>query len=592
MKQLLLVLVVGFFANLLQAQSIDYTLRMTNPENHYFQVEMNIKDYKASGDITVKMPVWAPGSYLVREFAKNVNQVKAKDENGNVLPVRKTTKNAWTIQKGKAKNITVEYEVYAFELTVRTSFLDLQHGFVSGTGVFMYVDQLKNKPGNLKVIPHASFAKVNTSLPTGAGQFEYKYTDYDQLADCPIEIGNQVTFDFNAAGVKHTVALFGEGNYDVELLKVDMAKIVEAATNIYGENPNKDYTFIIHNVTQGQGGLEHCNSTTLSVNRFTYAGENYKKFLSLVAHEYFHLWNVKRFRSFELGPFNYDQEAYTSLLWVMEGFTSYYDEILLLRAGYYTEEEYLKTMQSSLNYVEGSVGSRVQSVADASFDAWIKAYRTNENSANTTMTYYTRGGLMAALFDAMLIDKFNGKKDLDGFLRYTYTEYYKNKKRGITEKEFQAELSKYYEADLSDFFNRYIYGTEVPDYAGILGKVGIEVTEVSRTSMDSGASFSTAGGKITVRAIRANSAAEKAGLSVNDELIAINNFRISTNPDAQLNTLSQGDKVQLLVSRDEQILELTFNAAAYKKPGFTLSLAKDAKAIEQRKLIHRSANVF
>ncbi|HNR86388.1 MAG TPA: hypothetical protein PKN38_07245, partial [Taishania sp.] len=310
----LIVFVSGFMAASF-SQTARYELRMENPANHYFQVDFYLKDYK-SKEIEVKLPVWAPGSYLVREFSKNLNQVRATDENGNPLQLIKKTKNAWIIKREKAKEVKVSYEVYAFELTVRTSFLDLTHGFVSGTGVFMYTEETRNKPGQLKIIPHASFSKISTALPeVGEGVVndskakEYRFENYDVLADSPIEIGNQEEFTFDAAGVKHTVAMYGWGNYDVEKLKVDMAKIVTSTTAIFGENPNKNYTFIIHNVTDGQGGLEHLNSTTLSVNRYTYEGDAYLGFLSLVAHEYFHLWNVKRLRAFELGPFDYDREV-------------------------------------------------------------------------------------------------------------------------------------------------------------------------------------------------------------------------------------------------------------------------------------------
>ena len=321
--------------------SISYELRMPKPQNHYFEVQMNIADNDEK-QIEVKMPVWTPGSYLVREFSKNVNLVKAFTKDGKTLKVSKKSKNAWLIDAGNEKNIQVKYEVYSFEVSVRTPFLDLSHGFVSGSGVFMYVEKAKNQAGSVTVFPHESFKRISTSLPLdhtakGTGQ-RFNFENYDQLVDCPMEIGNQEIFEFSAAGVLHSVAMYGDANYNVEQLKKDMAKIVEAETAVIGKNPNKKYTFIVHNVVDGQGGLEHMNSTVLSVNRWTYAGKQYVDFLNLVAHEYFHLWNVKRIRPIELGPFNYDEENYTTLLWVMEGFTSYYDELILRRTGFYTED--------------------------------------------------------------------------------------------------------------------------------------------------------------------------------------------------------------------------------------------------------------
>lgn len=572
-------------SSLAWSQSVRYHLSMPKPQNHYFEVEMTISDYKAK-QLEVRMPVWAPGSYLVREFAKNVNRVKAVDGSGKELVVSKTTKNTWKIDKGSAKTVKVKYEVYAFELSVRTSFLDLTHGFVSGSGVFMYVPDLKEKSGELTILPYKDFKKITTSLKrksedmSGDGAQQFVFTSYDELADCPIEIGNQVTFDFMAAGIKHTVAMYGEGNYSIPTLQKDMAKIVEAATAVFGQNPNKEYVFIIHNVTNGQGGLEHTNSTTLSVNRWSYTGSDYLGFLSLVAHEYFHLWNVKRLRPRELGPFNYDSENYTSLLWVMEGFTSYYDELLLRRAGFYTEEEYLQKINSALNYVEGSEGARVQPVAHASFDAWIKAYRPNENSANTTMTYYTRGGLLAALMDATIMQTFNGSKSLDDFLRALYDEFYVQKKRGFSEEEFEVAYSRFMGKDMSGFFDKYVYDTQIPDYAELFRPLGINVAYTGNKKPNFGASFTQTGGVATVKSIRANSAAEAAGLSVNDEIIGLNGYRISASElESTLSGMNMDAEITLLVARDEVLFEIKGKMGVYERPSYRVSIQDNTNAL-------------
>lgn len=583
MKKIFLLglIIIGFTK--LNAQSIHYNLRMSKPQNHYFEVEMLISDVK-DAELEIKMPVWAPGSYLVREFAKNVNLVKAFDENGKALEVSKKSKNAWVVKKGSAKKVKVNYEVYSFELSVRTSFLDLTHGYVSGTGIFMYLDKLKDKAGTLSVYPHASFKKVTTAMPVASEKlssdnaFQYTFINYDQLVDCPMEIGNQEVFDFMSEGVKHTVSIYGPGNHDIATLKVDMAKITSTATKVFGENPNKEYTFIIHNVVDGQGGLEHCNSTTLSVNRWTYQGSEYIGFLSLVAHEYFHLWNVKRMRPVELGPFNYDEENYTSMLWVAEGFTSYYDELLLRRAGYYTQEQMIGKINSGINYVEGSEGSRVQPVAHASFDAWIKAYRPNENSGNTTMTYYSRGAMLAALLDAKIITKFKGKICLDDFLQALYKDFYKKMNRGFSEAEFQKALSDFMGEDMSAFFKSYVNGTETPSFKDYFAPLGVKVEYTGVKKANFGASFSPSNGKALVKGIRANSSAETAGLSVNDEIIGINGFRVDASElDGIFNSFNVGDEVSMLIAREDILLELKATISAYERPSFKLSIDTSKK---------------
>jgi predicted metalloprotease with PDZ domain len=570
-------------------QSINYRLKMEKPQNHYFQVEMELTDFKEN-EVTVKMPVWAPGSYLVREFSKNVDLVKAKDEKGQVLAVNKKTKNAWVISKGAAKKVVVSYEVYAFELSVRTSFLDLTHGFVSGSGVFMYVDGHQELAGQLTVVPFKDFAKVSTALPKSAesvaadGVQSFVFKNYDQLVDCPIEIGNQEVFTFKAAGVLHTVAIYGAGNYNVDRLKSDMAKIVETATGVVGENPNKEYTFIIHNVVDGQGGLEHCNSCTLSVNRWTYSDAEYLGFLSLVAHEYFHLWNVKRIRPIELGPFNYDEENYTSLLWVMEGFTTYYDELLLVRAGYTDDTDYLQKLQGTVNYVEGSVGARVQPVAHASFDAWIKAYRPNENSSNTTMTYYSRGQMLAALIDVMIVSKYDGKKCLDHFLQQLYNKYYKKLNRGFSEQEFKIELEELLGENLDGFFAKYVNGTDIAPLSETFAKVGVQVTEIGLPRASFGAGLRQDGGKTIVRSIRAGSAAELAGLSVNDELIGCNGYRVDqTDFEQFVNGVENGAQFKILVSRDDILYELSVKMTMYDRPQYQFKVVEDDSKAKLRK---------
>lgn len=563
------------------ALELTYHLSMPQPNSHYFAVKIDVKGNTANTQ-EFKLPVWTPGSYLVREFSKNLNQVKAIDINNKELIVNKKTKNAWEIQCAGQENFTIFYEVYAFELSVRTPYLDNTHGFVAGAAVFMYTEATKNQRGLLKVYPHQSFKKVSTALPsadfkTELGCFNFTFEDYDQLVDCPIEIGNQQEFDFMAAGIRHRVAMYGEANYNVVQLQQDMAKVVQAATDVFGSNPNKDYLFIIHNVTDGQGGLEHKNSCVLSVNRWSYAGSNYTGFINLVAHEYFHLWNVKRIRPIELGPFNYDQECYTSLLWVMEGITSYYDELLLRRAGFYTKEEFLSKLQSQINYVEGSPGSRVQPVAHASFDAWIKAYRPNENSSNTTMTYYSRGAVLGAVLDAYLIQKSNKKRSLDGFMQLLYNKYALELKRGFTEAEFEQELSNYCGEDMHAFFANYVNGTQIIPYQKYLEPMGLTVKDVTSSQTSIGATFD--GNEVVkVKAVRRGSAAEEAGLSVGDEVLICNGYRINKDMlEGMLNSLSSGESMMLTVARDEKVFQVKFIMKNYTKPQFSIQI-KDANA--------------
>ena len=552
MKKLLLILclISTIMAN---AGNIGYEVSMPNPHTHYYNVKMTVSNYQKDY-FDIQMPVWSPGSYLVREFAKSIEKLAATS-NEEIIKSEKINKNTWRIYSNQSKNVVINYSVYAFELSVRTSFIDASHAYFNGTSMFMFIDELKNTPHNLTIVPFKDWKKVSTSLTkTSETAFEYQAPDYDILVDSPVEIGNQETFDFTAAGVVHHVAIYGKGNYDIETLKVDMAKIVEACTDVFGENPNKEYTFIIHNLTKGSGGLEHLSSTTLQVNRWTYTGSAYKGFLSLVAHEYFHLWNVKRVRPITLGPFDYNNENYTTLLWVMEGFTSYYDELLLYRAGIYTGQEIIRKFQGAISNIENQPGNKVQPVAHSSFDAWIKAYRPNENSYNTTISYYSKGSVVANMLDLMIINNSKGKKNLDNVMQHLYSEFYKKQGRGFTKEEMKTTLEEVAGLNLDEFYKNFINGTETFDYKTIFGYAGVtfEAIENKKTSLG----VSTSGNKITK--VYRGTSAYAGGLNVKDEILAIDGYRVHNDLNNFIDDKPVGTNISILISRDDLIQTLTF----------------------------------
>jgi len=544
MKKTLLIAFIFCFS-MIKAAEINYEVAMSEPHTHYFEVKMNVLDYQKEY-FDVQMPVWSPGSYLVREFAKSVENFEARS-NKKVLKSEKINKNTWRIYSKDAANVAISYRVYANELSVRTSFLDASHAYFNGTSMFMFIDELKANPIKLTITPYKDWKKISTSLPKNGNHYEAP--NYDILVDSPVEIGNQETFDFTSAGVVHHVAMYGKGNYDIEKLKVDMAKVTQAATDIFGVNPNKEYTFIIHNLTVASGGLEHLSSTTLQVNRWTYSEDNYMGFLSLVAHEYFHLWNVKRVRPIELGPFDYNNENYTSLLWVMEGFTTYYSEVILYRAGFHNEQDLINKFKSGINRVENQPGNKVQPVAHSSFDAWIKAYRHNENSYNTTISYYSKGSVVANMLDLKIINATKGEKCLDDVMQYLYNEYYKKQDRGFTPTEMQGALETVSGLKLDDFFASYINGTETFDYKTIFGYANFSVDELISTDPSLGISMN--GSKI--RTVYRGQSAYAGGLNVNDEVLAIDGFRVHGNVSNFLEGKKVGDILEVLISRDNLI---------------------------------------
>ncbi|GJM61660.1 peptidase M61 [Persicobacter diffluens] len=567
------------------ASSITYELKMSQPQTHYFEVEVKVTGIDQDQTV-LQLPVWAPGSYLVREFAGHVEGEQAFDGNQKPLSFSKRDKSSWQIETKGIKELFFSYKVYAYELSVRTSFLDADHGYINGTSIFMYVEGEKDLPIKLKIEPANGWSKVSTALKQQGQGFEYAAEDYDELADSPIEIGNQVEFEFVAAGVPHRVAMFGQSNYDIPRLKEDMKKVVEAATAVFGDNPNEEYLFIVHNIENPGGGLEHKKSTTLQAERWQYGNERgYKRFLSLVAHEYFHLWNVKRIRPEALGPFDYQQENYTSLLWVAEGFTSYYDELLLLRAGIYSEKEYLKSLTSMMSRVENQPGSKIQPVADASFDAWIKGYRTNENSYNAQISYYSKGVLVAALLDMKVVAGSKGKYHLDDAMKALWKAYQKDGK-GYTEADVQKVLEKYAKTNLDQFFAEIIHGTTNIDYAPYFEAMGLSLSDGAAKENNQpslGLIMKEEAGKAKVRIVLRDQAAWIDGLNVHDEILAIDGVRVNYRDFAKAEgRLQVGKPTDVLIARDGLIKNIQVTPRAKNSHAFSLT-AKEGMSKSHQK---------
>lgn len=583
---LVILLSVGMTAR--SQVKVGFEVSFKEPQAHYVEMEMTIsglaKDY-----VDVKMPVWAPGSYLVREFAKSVEDFSAT-AGGKPVKFEKVKKNAWRVYSAKSNSIKIKYRVYGFEVSVRTPFIDESHAFLSSTGIFMYPDGLLKLPSTVKVIPFKGWNKVSTGLEPVAGQpFTYTASDFDVLFDSPIEVGNQDVFDFMASGVKHEVAMYGGGNYDKERLKVDMAKVIEQATAIYGENPNKHYTFIVHNFERGGGGLEHLNSTVLGASRNAYnTPEGYLGFLNLVAHEYFHLWNVKRMRPIALGPFDYDNENYTTNLWVAEGFTSYYENKLVLRAGFVDQKAFVDGLVTAVANVSNTPGAKVQSAAESSYDAWIKGYRPNENSNNTGVSYYSKGEVVGLLMDLEIAQATKGAKSLDDVMKAMYLQG-KTLKRGYTDAEFKAMVEKISGKSFTDFWAKYVNGTHPVEYDKYFGYAGISIKNQNEGNSIPyiGVASKKTEGRIIISAVSRNSAAWVDGLNVNDEVISVDGVGVEAALERMpvITSKKPGDVVTVKVKRDgiEKDIKLTLKAS----PNIKLAAEIQSNAPESQVLVRK-----
>lgn len=575
---------------------IHYILRLPAPHTHYAQVEMHIPIQNLpANQLDLKMAVWTPGSYLIREYARMVEGIKIEGWEGgklqDIIFPQKINKNTWRIAVGQASwdKLIVHYQIYGFELTVRTNYISQAYAMLQGAPTFLYIANQLDLPATVEIHNPTSWKDCLYPLPQNSQTTHYEAKDYHTLVDSPMLLGNFDTFEFEACEILHKVGIYGLQGYDKAKLTLDMQKIITSATAIMGENPCESYTFMTVFPQKGRGGLEHLYSTALIAPREEYfKPEGYEDYLTLITHEYFHLWNVKRLCPKPFDTFDYEAENYTTLLWQAEGFTSYYENVIMLKAGLITPESFTKKNLEHLDIVENQFGNQIISVAEASLDAWIKLYRPHENSANTSISYYTKGAIIAMLLDWEIITNSAGTRNLDDLMRYLYQTFYKNEKRGFTEEEIldavvhmatipeeTRELRKYF----TNFFNQYIYGTSTIPYQAYFKYVGLELKNENEKK-----NLPTLGievDKNVVKFVKRESAAFEAGLSVGDQIISIDGIDFSQHQD-WLKRQEVGKVVTIQILRDGfcQSLSLTLQRDTTWK--FQASLSKELTPAQTR----------
>ena len=563
---------------------IAFTVSMPRPHTHLFEIDVAIKrgpSGPAPGEELLAMPVWTPGSYLVREFERHVQDFEAKDSNGEPLRWEKINKNTWRVETNGSRNWHATYKVYANELSVRTSELNSSHGYWNNANLLMYLEGFLTSPSTVRVVAPDVW-KVATGLPGVPGQRNtFRAENFDVLYDSPFEVSNFKSILFNVKGVPHRIVIDGEGNYDPERMRRDVQKIVETQIELMGgEIPYRDYTFILHLRAGAGGGLEHANSTSLGYSPFgftalpgdraTSASPNapqqtpeYRGFLSLVSHEFFHLWNVKRIRPDVLGPFDYSKENYTKLLWVAEGITDYYSDLTLRRAGLISDGELIGATARAIQLLQNTPGRLVQSVEESSFDAWVKFYRPDENTLNSQVSYYDKGAILGLLLDLEIRKRSNGAKSLDDVLRSLYADFFK-KNRNYSPADFQKAAETAAGGSLEDFFAKYVRGKEELDYNAALQAVGLRL-ETGALGADGkpvqrvyfGADLRQEQDRLMVTRVYTGSAAYDQGLNTGDQIVALDNTRVTLAFfNARIAEKKPGDLINLTIFRFDQLSTL------------------------------------
>ncbi|HEY8049852.1 MAG TPA: peptidase M61 [Ramlibacter sp.] len=552
-----------------RAASVHYRVEAADLHAHLWRVTLTIARPEAHQQVS--LPVWIPGSYLVREFSKNLQRLAAK-QGGRAVALQQLDKCTWQADCVASSALVFTYEVYAFDNSVRTSWLDTQRGFFNATSLCLRVHGLEHMVHSLELAPVKGKPQWNAATALAAfrinkrGFGTYLATDYDELADCPVELGEFWNAEFKACGVPHRIVIAGApASFDGERLLADTQKICETAIRLWHDRrkpPFKYYLFILNVVDEGYGGLEHRNSTALIASRrdLPRVGEarqtdGYVTLLGLVSHEYFHTWNVKRLRPADFTRYDYTRENYTQLLWFFEGFTSYYDDLLLRRAGAIDDATYVKLLNKTINQVLQAPGREVQSVAQASFDAWVKYYRQDENTPNATISYYTKGALVALCFDLTL--RSEGHSNLDQAMRALWARCAAGP---MTEGDFAAVLKELGGRAFTRELASWVHGTKELPLADLLRAQGVQVMDdPAQWQQRLGIRASESGGTIVIRNVLRGGPAEQAGMAAGDEWLGIEAgdkaWRLAKVDDVPLYAGSHR-KVTALVARDRRLLRL------------------------------------
>ncbi len=565
---------------------VRYVLRFPEARTHYVEVEAEVPtDGRPS--LELFMATWTPGSYLIREFSRHVEAVAARDSEGTPLAVRKVRKNRWSIDADGLDRVIVSYRVYGREMGVQTNWIDASFAMINGAPTFLSPADSPPRPHEVTLELHPDWSRSITGLPDAPGGAPHHYVaeNYEILVDSPIYAGNPDVYEFEVDGIPHLLVNEGEaGIWDGPRSARDVETIVRTQRDFWGSLPYDRYVFF-NLLTGSGGGLEHRNSTVLMSSRWaTRSRSTYLNWLYLVSHEYFHTWNVKRLRPVELGPFDYEKEVHTRSLWVAEGITSYYDRLFVKRAGLCSVKELLAgdpprpgsgddRPKNDIQRLHENPGRLVHPLEESSFDAWIKLYRRDENSANTSISYYTKGAVVAFLLDAEIRRATNDARSLDDVMRRAFERY--SGESGFSSEQFLSVVTEVAGVDLDPWFARALRSTEELDYEPALDWFGLRFVPIekpeapedgSTTDPDRGwigLETKTDGGRLVVSAVKRETPGFEAGFNVGDEILAIGDLRVP--PDGFTKRVGQyppGETVSVLIARREQLMRLDVTLVA------------------------------
>ncbi len=593
MIRVILLTTLCFIVNSLSAAAqqesvLQYKVSFNDRTSHYVHIEVNVPAPK-SDSFELMMPTWTPGSYLIREYSRHIDEITAGSAGDAKVTIQKTSKNRWLVKCVPGQDVKIQYRLYCREMSVRSNWVDEDMAILTGAATFLTVDGARNAVHQIHFDIPDSWTRTLTALNAVEGrEHTYRAENLDELIDSPVLCGNPIVQDFSAGGIPHVLATIGDGSlWDTAKAAADVQRIVAEQQKFWGGVPYSSYKFL-NVISETGGGLEHDNSTLVMTSRWNFRNkEKYEDWLSLISHEFFHTWNVRRLRPSELTNYNYEVENNTRSLWVAEGVTSYYEDLMLVRTGLIDHAAYLKRLSIPIQKLQTNPGRHVQSLAESSFDSWIKFYRPDENSSNTRVSYYVKGCVVGFLLDARIRELTNDAKSLDDVMRLLYQRY--SGPKGYSDTDFASIVSEVAGVDMNAWLAQHVESTDELDYQPALNWFGLtfptagsetadpdaKSQDVSNTAATNaaesdakkekpkepaawlGVQVSETGGSVNVTGVVQGSPAQAAGLNVDDELLGFNQYRVSAkNWKDQLTQLGVSEKVRILISRRGEIRTL------------------------------------
>ena len=581
---LLIAFALATIPTMAQHPTIEYSLGMSNPSTHIYEVGVVIQRLPArTPTLNLVLPVWRTGRYKILDLAGGVVDFSATDGSDKSLPWQKTDKTTWQISIQGASTLKVTYRVYANEFGERTRGLNDEHGFVDPTGVFMYLDHFEDLPLEITVRPYGTWHVTTSLIPEKDASNRFTAPNYQYFADSPLEIGNQHDFPFDVDGKPHVLSISGEGNWNADSLIRDITTLVNANKKYWGDLPYDHYVFFLLLTTQGGGGTEHLNSCVMDTHPFSFKNPgSYLGVIGLISHEYVHTWNVKQLRPRGLKPYDWTKENYTKELWIAEGSTSYISGLIKTRAGFNSAKAYLDGISGAVQGDRQRPGNRVQSLSESSFDAWVKFWQGTEDSYNTESDYYSKGANVSMLLDLEIRQQSNNRHSFDDLMRTMYRRFPLNGP-GYTVADFQKVAEELAGVNLEKFFNDYVFGVKPLDWERYLGYAGLLLTPKEGSPVPwIGVGNSDAGEKIVINRIVDGSPAYDVGLNIRDEIIALNGRRVK--PAEFKNRLADfaiGDTITLTIFRADRLRNFNVALKAQPVPSYQTSKVGTPSALQK-----------